>query len=83
VVDANGIETLMQAVEKSPELELDVDLQAKEIRCGDVRIPIEMPDGPRRAFIEGSWDSTTELLDGAEQIRQTASALPYIHGFTG
>ncbi len=81
VVDAKGVETLMSAVEANPDLELTVDLREKEIRCGDVRIPIDMPDGPRTAFVEGTWDSTTELLGGAEQIRETAAGLPYMRGF--
>jgi 3-isopropylmalate/(R)-2-methylmalate dehydratase small subunit len=80
VLDAETIDKLMQCVEANPEAELRLRLEDKRLECGDVHMPIEMPEGARRSFIEGTWDSTIELLAAAESIRATASKLPYFSG---
>jgi 3-isopropylmalate/(R)-2-methylmalate dehydratase small subunit len=72
---------LMSTVEKVPETELRVDLVAQAICVGSVSFPFEMPDGVRRAFIEGRWDSTTELMGAVDQIRATADRIPYFGDF--
>ncbi len=83
VVSAADVEALMAAVEREPTLELRVNLREKSIRAGSLVVSFEMPEGPRQAFIEGRWDSTTELLAGRTEIEKTAAALPYFNGFAG
>ncbi len=80
-VDEETIENLMKAVEITPDVEIAADLESKTIVCGDLKFRFEMPDGARKSFIEGRWDTTAELLDGKEEIRKTAAALPYFSGF--
>lgn len=82
VVDAATVEALMSRVEAEPTTEITADIENRIIRCGDDSFPFEMPDGVRNAFIEGRWDSTTELLSATEAIRETASKLPYLQGFS-
>lgn len=81
VVTASDIEKLMSAVEQNPKGELEVDLQKKVITVGALTVPLTIPDGPRQAFLEGTWDSTAELLAGKEAIQKTASQLPYMIDF--
>jgi 3-isopropylmalate/(R)-2-methylmalate dehydratase small subunit len=81
VVDEATVEALLQRVEKEPTLNVTVDLQTKKIQCGDATFDFQMPDGPRKSFVEGTWDSTAELLDGRAQIAATAAKLPYFSGF--
>ncbi len=81
VVTASDIEQLMKRVEKSPELEVTVDLEAKKISIGDFTCDLSIPDGPRQAFLEGAWDSTAGLLEGRDAIRETAARLPYLNDF--
>jgi len=80
-VDAATMEQLMSAVEQQPEAELTVDLETRTIRLGDASYPFTMPDGPRKAFLEGRWDSTVELLANEDAIRRTAQQLPYLRGY--
>lgn len=81
-LDAASIEELMSLVEADPKLELTVDLEKQEVKAGSRTFSFSMPDGPKRAFIEGTWDPTFELLSAKEQIQKTAASLPYMNGFT-
>jgi len=72
---------LLSTVEQVPETEIRVDLVTRTVGVGSVSFPFEMPDGVRRAFVEGRWDSTTELMTAVAQIRTTAKTIPYFRGF--
>jgi hypothetical protein len=43
----------------------------------------ELPEGARRTLLDGSWDSTAELLTNATAVKRTAARLPYVNGFSG
>ena len=81
VVTAEVIETLMKAVEADPSLVVSVDLEKRTIQAGELSFELSMPEGPRRAFLEGAWDSTAELLAGKSQIEETVRRLPYMNQF--
>jgi 3-isopropylmalate/(R)-2-methylmalate dehydratase small subunit len=81
-VGASDIEKLMTAVETHPDTDVLVDLQEKIISVGDMRCALFVPDGPRQAFLEGTWDSTGSLLDGKAAIQETVKKLPYMNGFS-
>lgn len=80
-VDAATMERLMAAVESQPEAELTVDLETRTIRLAEASYPFAMPEGPRKAFLEGRWDSTVELLADRDGIRHTAAQLAYLRGY--
>ncbi len=80
-VDEESIESLMRAVDADPGVEVTADLETQEITCGGKVYRFEMPDGVRTAFLEGRWDSATELLSGKDEIARTASRLPYFTNF--
>jgi 3-isopropylmalate/(R)-2-methylmalate dehydratase small subunit len=81
VVDAAGAETLMALCEQEPNLEFEVDLQQLEIRASGRSVRISLPDGPRKAFLEGTWDSTGSLLSAAELIRKKDAELAYLRRY--
>jgi 3-isopropylmalate/(R)-2-methylmalate dehydratase small subunit len=74
-------EALMKQIEADPTIAVEGDLENKVIVCGGKSYPFEMADGARKAFIEGRWDSTAELLAAKEQIKQTAAKLAYFTHF--
>lgn len=82
VLSAGEMEALMKLVEEHPETEVTVDLAAKKITAGELTFALTIPDGPRQAFLEGSWDSTAGLLDGKDAIKKTAAGLPYLNNFS-
>jgi 3-isopropylmalate/(R)-2-methylmalate dehydratase small subunit len=81
VVDSPVAEALLAGIEKDPSLELQVDLQTLTISAGPHRYAFSMPEGARRQFMEGRWDSTAELLAGKDQILATAARIPYFSAY--
>lgn len=80
-VSAEVIEKLMSAVEKDPTAELVVDIEKRTISVGGEGFEFALPDGPRQAFLEGTWDSTAGLLAGKDAVEATAKKLPYLNDF--
>jgi 3-isopropylmalate/(R)-2-methylmalate dehydratase small subunit len=77
VVSAADMASLKQAAATDRGLAFEVDLEALQVRAGDVVAKATMPDGPRRQLLNGRWDSTAELLQGEASIAKVANALPY------
>jgi 3-isopropylmalate/(R)-2-methylmalate dehydratase small subunit len=81
-VDEATCRALMAAVEAQPGLVFRIHLEQSTIEAGTQRVGFEMPAGVRQRFLEGSWDSTAELLGNLPQIQATAARLPYVGGFS-
>jgi len=79
IVDAATIQELMAANEANPKLEFHIDLKQLTISFEDKTYSISMPEGPRKQFLSGHWDSKLELLEAKEQIAVTAAKLPYFN----
>lgn len=77
-VSEEAIAQLMTRTESEPDTEFVLDLETKSITGGGLSLPIELDEGVRRMFLEGRWDSTTELLAAGEAIDRTAASLPYV-----
>jgi len=71
----------MARCEADPALEMYVDLDTMRIRAGEVSFPISMPEAARQQLLEGTWDTTGELLSARDAIACTAAALPYFSGW--
>lgn len=73
------VQALQSLIEANPQADLELDLQAMEIRCHDFRAPVRMADGPRQMFLQGTWDACGQLVAQTEVIRATAARLPYLN----
>src|SRR5262245_18049779 len=80
-VSAKEMEQLMKSVEDNPRTEYSVDLETKTLSYGNVKIVIDLPETYRKALTSGSWDSTALLRANLEQVKRTASKLPYMSQF--
>jgi 3-isopropylmalate/(R)-2-methylmalate dehydratase small subunit len=80
-VDESTCRALMAAVEADPSLVISVNFERSTIEAGALHFTFEMAAGIRQRFLEGSWDSATELLANREAIGATAKNLPYLSGF--
>jgi hypothetical protein len=58
-----------------------VDVEKQEVRFGDRVIKAAVPDGTRNQLVNGTWDSTSVLLEAGAAIEATAGRLPYVKGF--
>ena len=74
----SDIDELARAVEKNPELEIVLDVEASEVRYGNVRRPAEIRDSAQSALVSGRWDPIGDLLDGLDDVRTVAGKLPYM-----
>jgi 3-isopropylmalate/(R)-2-methylmalate dehydratase small subunit len=77
------LDRLMDAVELDPKQELVLDLAAGTITSRIGSQKVGMPDGARRALVEGNWDATAVLLEARDAIAVTAARLPYVADFAG
>jgi 3-isopropylmalate/(R)-2-methylmalate dehydratase small subunit len=72
---------LMDAVDLDPELTVEVDLEAREVRHRGKAFAAKIPDGSRKQLLEGTWNATSVLLDAGDAIEAAAARLPYMSGF--
>lgn len=82
-VSAGNMERLMQAVEQNPMTSFHLDIEAKTISFGEQKIPVDLPETYRSALTSGSWDSTALLRANLEEVKKTATKLPYMTHFAG
>jgi 3-isopropylmalate/(R)-2-methylmalate dehydratase small subunit len=80
-VSAKEMEQLIKSVEENPRTEYTVNLETKTLSYGNVKIAIDLPETYRKALTSGSWDSTALLRANLEQVKSTASKLPYMSQF--
>ena len=71
------IEKIAAMVDADPATEITVDVAKSKILYGDQECPASFPDAAKEALLSGKWDPIGELLEGADQIEDTASRLPY------
>jgi len=82
-VSHDQVELMMKSVKQAPQTQFTVDIEQKTIAFGEHRIAIDLPETYRSALSSGSWDSTALLRSNLEQVKKTASKLPYMSGFSG
>lgn len=75
----SDLEKIAAAVQANPELEVVVDLEQLEVRCGTQSFAVAMPESARGALTSGQWDFLGQLLDNASAIKSTADRLSYMH----
>ncbi len=78
IADAATVQTVQSQLMANPHVEMAVDLEAMQVRCGDFSGAIALSEGPRQMMIAGTWDACGQLVAQAEQVRATAAKLPYM-----
>lgn len=76
--ESSVVGQLQSILEENPQKELSVDLNALQVRCGDLTLPVQMGTGARQMLMTGTWDSCGQLVEGVDKIRTTANQLPYM-----
>ncbi|MBS0201966.1 MAG: 3-isopropylmalate dehydratase small subunit [Planctomycetes bacterium] len=75
------LEQLTNLVKADPSLSITVDLASKQVRAGNLAVPVTILESARMALTTGKWDFLGQLLEGADAVRKAATALPYLSGF--
>ncbi|NET55318.1 MAG: 3-isopropylmalate dehydratase small subunit [Symploca sp. SIO2E6] len=73
------VKQLQALLQSNPQAAMSVDLDAKQVQCGDLQISVAIGEGPRKMLTTGTWDSCGQLVNQVEQIRATAAKLPYLN----
>lgn len=79
--DAATVKQLQEMIAANPQISVRVNLETKQVQCGDFTGSISMGEGARNMFVSGSWDACGQLVAQAEQVKATAAKLPYINNF--
>ena len=80
-LDKDDIQKVMGIVEENPGVALDLDIARKTLTVGDNTFQVDIPEGNRVQLLEGAWDATGLLLEGASEVRKVAESLPYVSGY--
>ena len=73
-----AVKQLQAAIAAHPDRTVTVNLEALTVQYGDVSVPVVMGEGVRQMMISGTWDACGQLVAQAEQVKATASRLPYV-----
>ncbi|MBC7970187.1 MAG: 3-isopropylmalate dehydratase small subunit [Verrucomicrobia bacterium] len=73
-----AVKQLQTAIAAHPDVSLTVDLESLQVRYDTVSIPVALGEGARQMMLSGTWDACGQLVAQAEQVKATASRLPYV-----
>lgn len=79
--DKASIEALQSLLEQAPETVVDARVDTGVITAGTLKVQGNLPAGVRDAFITDKWNPTAMLLADYDEIKSTATKLPYVVGF--
>ena len=63
---------LQAILQANPQTNATVDLEAMQVVCGDLKVPVSMGEGSRQMLVTGTWDSCGQLVAQIEQVQATA-----------
>jgi 3-isopropylmalate/(R)-2-methylmalate dehydratase small subunit len=77
-LERSHLDELALRTQRRPETVVAIDLIEKCVATDDgFGSTLSMPEGARQALVAGRWDPIGELLEGREQVRTLAAAIPY------
>jgi len=75
---AEDAAALMAYVSSDADVELTIDLENMTVTCGNLTVPITMPQSARTALASAKYDPLAELLEQTAAIEETAAKVGYI-----
>jgi 3-isopropylmalate/(R)-2-methylmalate dehydratase small subunit len=79
--DHASVDALQSAIERTPDLSIEANVESGVVTAGDLRIAASLPAALRDSFLSGQWNPTAMLLEKFESVRAVSQKLPYISGF--
>ena len=78
MIPRNEIDILAEAIVADHGIEITIDLEAKLVKYSDKEIPLELIEGRRQSFLNGTWDALTILAQNQEGINKVENELAYL-----
>lgn len=75
------LEEIAAKINNNPALQIVVDVEKSQVYVGDDTYQASLPDSAKSALVSGEYDFLAQLVDNADNIRNTASQLPYVNQF--
>jgi 3-isopropylmalate/(R)-2-methylmalate dehydratase small subunit len=69
---------LEAAIMADPTLEVVVDVEKLQVRCGPAVYAATMKESARSGLVSGRWDPLADLMAGAERVDALCATLPYM-----
>ena len=79
IAEPAAVQQLQKLIQSRPETVITVDLEAMTVNSMDLAIPVQMNEGSRKMFTDGTWDNCGQLVNNAEAVTATAAKLPYVN----
>ena len=76
---ANDLAEIRRQITQRPETMWTLDLETMQLSNGEKIYPLHMPEEPRKAFLQGRWESVAELLEHKDAVQEKAGLLPCPH----
>jgi len=77
-IPAKEIAELVEFINKNPSAKIVVDLAEKKIKYGNKETQLEILEGRRKAFLNGTWDALTILQQNKKGIEMVKNNLQYL-----
>lgn len=78
----DDLRKLAARIEADPDISISISLESLTVSFGKESFSVSMPEGARSALTTGQWDFLAQLLEAEDDIRKTASRLPYLNAFS-
>ena len=69
---------LADAIEAQPDLEVTIDVEARQVRFGDDSFSVDLKEGARESLLNGTYDPLDELLEGTAAVDTVLKGLAYL-----
>ncbi len=79
ITSPEEVQQLQTLIKENPSANLTVDLETMTVKNDNLSVPVQMNEGSRQMFLKGTWDNCGQLISNAENIKATASKLPYVN----
>jgi len=80
-VDHPTSEKILAWIEANPSADLELSVEQRTLKLGSDVISLDIADGPRGQFLDGSWNARAGLLVNLAKVAQVASNLPYMQKY--
>ncbi len=74
-------EKILAWIEANPQGKLTCSVVDRKLSMGSEFITLELADGPRGQFLDGSWNARSGLLVNLPKVAEVAGKLPYMNAF--
>ncbi len=75
---SGNIKSIQNLVQENPQITLTLDLESLQVQCGHWSSTVKMDSGARNMLTTGKWDTCGLLTKNIEEIKTTATKLPYL-----